>query len=366
MAYIHEIPDWPRFRWDAGALEASLAAVHLARGRLYGRLDALGLGGGHGRDAATLEADVIASAAIEGERLDRADVRSSVARRLGLDAAGLPVPTRAVDGFVEILLDATRHAGQPLTAARLHRWHASLFPDGTTGIDPSLIGRWRPEAGDPMRVVSGAVGRERVHFVAPAAARVGDGMRDFLKWFEGEEPPRDAILRSGVAHLWFLTVHPYEDGNGRLARAVADLAIARGDGRTDRAFSLSAQVAADRRDYYLALERQQSATLDVTSWLSWWVACVGRAVARALASFDATLARAAAWDRLAALGLNDRQRRVIGRLLDGFEGNLTTAKYAAMAHCSTDTALRDLQGLVASGVLAPTGGRGRAAAYRMA
>lgn len=367
MAFIHEIPDWPRFRWNADGFEASLADVHVSRGRLHGRLDALGLRGTTGdRDAANVEADAIASSAIEGERLNPVDVRSSVARRLGLDTAGLPTPSRMVDGFVATLLDATHHAAEPLTAPRLHRWHAALFPEGAAGLDPAHVGKWRPALGDPMRVVSGPVGRERVHFVAPGAARVEAEMRAFLSWFEDDGPPRDAVVRSGVAHLWFLTIHPYEDGNGRLARAIADLTIARGDARTDRAFSLSAQISADRRAYYLALERQQSATLDITPWLSWWVACVGRAVAAAMTSLNDTIARAAAWARLETLGLNDRQRRVIGRVLDGFQGNLTTAKYAAMAHCSTDTALRDLQGLVAAGVVTTTGGRGRAAAYRLA
>lgn len=366
MAYIHETPDWPHFRWNADAFEAALADVHVARGRLHGRLDALGLRGAtddHG--AANVEADAIASAAIEGERLDPAEVRSSVARRLGLDTAGLPAPSRTVDGFVATLIDATRHANAPLDTERLHRWHHDLFPEGTHTIDAAHIGRWRPEAGDPMRVVSGPIGRERVHFVAPSASRIASEMHAFLAWFEGGAPPRDAVVRSGVAHLWFLTIHPYEDGNGRLARAIADLTIARGDARTDRAFSLSAQVAADRRAYYLALERQQSASLDITPWLSWWVACVGRAVAAAMTSLNNTVARAAAWAHLDRLGLNDRQRRVISRVLDGFQGNLTTAKYAAMARCSTDTALRDLQGLVAAGVVTPTGGRGRAAAYRI-
>ena len=366
MAYIHELPGWPRFRWDTSALEANLAEVHRAYGRLFGRIDALGPRTRDERSIDAYEADVVSSAAIEGDHLDRREVRSSLAGRLGYETAGLPVPSREVDGFVEILLDATRNAGLILSTNRLHGWHRQLFPAGRSGLDAVTAGDWRPPGSDPMRVVSGAIGRERIHFEAPEASRVPAEMDAFLEWVESPASlPRDPVLRAAVAHLWFLTIHAYEDGNGRIGRAVADLILARGDTRPGRAFSLSLQIASDRREYYRSLERQQSGTLDITSWIIWFVGCVSSAVARASATLEGVLERTAAWDSLAGSDLNARQRKVIGRLLEGFEGNLTTSKYAAMAQCSTDTALRDIQGLVSAGILAVNGGRGRSTGYRL-
>lgn len=366
MTYIHELPGWPRFRWDASALEANLADVHRAYGRLLGRIDALGPRTRDEQSIDAYEADVVSSAAIEGDHLDRREVRSSLAGRLGYETAGLSVPSREVDGFVEILVDATRNAGLILSTGRLHGWHRKLFPGGKSGLDSVTTVDWRPPGSDPMRVVSGAIGRERIHFEAPAASRVPAEMDAFLEWVESQGSlPRDPVLRAAVAHLWFLTIHPYEDGNGRIGRAIADLILARGDTRPGRAFSLSLQIASDRREYYRSLERQESATLDITPWIVWFVGCMTRAIARASAALDGVLERTAAWDSLAGADLNARQRKVIGRLLEGFEGNLTTAKYAAIAHCSPDTALRDIQSLVSAGILAGTGARGRGTGYRL-
>ncbi len=366
MAYIHELAGWSQFRWDTSVLEANLADVHRAYGRLLGRIDVLGYRTRDEHSIDAYEADVISSAAIEGDHLDRLEVRSSLAGRLGYETAGLPVPSREVDGFVGILLDATRNAGLSLSTGRLHGWYQQLFPAGRSGLDVVTTGDWRPPGSDPMRVVSGAIGRERIHFKAPAASRVPSEMDAFLEWIESPASlPRDPVLRAAVAHLWFITIHPYEDGNGGIGRAIADLVLARGDARPGRAFSLSLQIASDRREYYRSLERQQSGTLDLTPWIIWFVGCMTHAIARASATLDGVLERTAAWDSLAGADLNARQRKVIGQLLGVFEGNLTTAKYAALAQCSPDTALRDIQGLVGAGIVGMNGGRGRSTGYRL-
>lgn len=348
--YIHDFPDWPRFQWDPSTLSALLAAVRYRQGRLIGHMQALDFDLQQEAVLRTLTSDVLKTSEIEGENLDAAQVRSSIARRLGIDIGALKPPDRHVEGVVEMLLDATGHYHQPLTAERLFAWHAALFPTGRSGMTKIRTGAWRDASSEPMQVVSGPIGKERIHYEAPAAARVGPEMQDFLEWFENNEPA-DLVLKAGLAHLWFVTIHPFADGNGRIARAIADLALARSEASPRRFYSMSTQIRQERNDYYKILERTQKATLDVTPWMDWFLACLGRAIDGAGAMLETVLVKARFWSRVKGIELNARQRLVINRLLDGFEGKLTSSKYAALAKCSQDTAHRDILALVDAGVL---------------
>ncbi len=364
ITYIHERPEWPRFTWDHAALAVSLAAVRHQQGRLLGKMEGLGFDLRTEASLAVLTSDVVKSSAIEGKVLDPAEVRSSVAKRLGLDIAGLPRGGRDVEGIVEMMLDATQRFEAPLTKERFLAWHASLFPTGRTGMREIAVGAWRPEAAGPMQVVSGAYGRERIHFEAPHAGRIDAEMMAFMEWFD--QPERtDPVLKAGVAHLWFVTIHPFEDGNGRIARAVADMALARADGTRHRFYSMSAQIEAERTEYYRQLESTQRGDLDITLWLSWFVECLGRSIRQAEQLLAAVLRKAKVWQQISRRPVNERQRLVINRLLDAFEGFLTTSKYAKLAKCSTDTALRDIRELVERGILVQNPGGGRSTSYRL-
>jgi Fic family protein len=363
--FLHERPHWPAFTWDAAAIAHDLAAVRHRQGRLLGKMEALGFDLRSEASLAVLTNDVVKSSAIEGETLDPREVRSSLARRLGLDFAGLPRPGRDVEGVVEMLLDATRNCAAPLTKERLCAWHAALFPTGRSGLSRITVGAWRTGAAGPMQVVSGPIGRERVHFEAPAAKRIEAEMRRFLLDFESPATI-DPVLRAGIAHLWFVTIHPFEDGNGRIARAIADLALARADGTKERFYSLSSQVEAERKHYYLELETAQRRELDITRWLAWFLGCLGRAIDGADLTLAAVLRKARLWQRIHRRPVNERQRSVINRMLDGFEGVLTTSKYAKLAKCSSDSALRDIQELVERGILVQNEGGGRSTSYRLA
>src|ERR1700690_122276 len=353
--YIHELPGWPRFHWSQDRLVEPLANVRHRQGRLMGHMEALGFKLRQEAVLETLSADVIKSSEIEGERLDAEQVRSSIARRLGLDIGALKPADRDVEGIVEMMLDATRSYDQPLTAERLQAWHASLFPTGRSGMT---------RAG-PMQVVSGPVGREHVYFEAPQAARLDREMAAFLEWFN-QPAETDEVLKAGLAHLWFVTIHPFEDGNGRIARAIADMALARSESSPQRFYSMSAQIRLERAAYYDILERAQKGTLDITSWMEWFVGCLGRAIDGAQKTLGAVLAKARFWDSVSALALNERQRLVLNRLLDGFEGKLTTSRYAKLAKCSQDTALRDILPLVEGGLLVRSPGGGRSTSYALA
>ena len=343
----------------------ALADVRHRQGRLLGRMETLGFDLRRDAVLGTLVEDVVKSSDIEGEKLDAAEVRSSIARRLGMDAGGVAPTDRDVEGVVEMMLDATRRYDRPLTAARLFDWHASLFPTGRSGMRRIAVGRWRGESADPMQVVSGPIGRERVHFEAPPAARVDAEMRAFLDWLEAPAEA-DPVLRAGLAHLWFVTVHPFEDGNGRIARAVADMALARSEGSAQRFYSMSSQIRAERAAYYDILERTQRGTTDVTDWITWFLACLGRSIDAAGTALASVLTKARFWERAAGLALSGRQRRVLNRLLDGFEGKLTTSKWAKLAKCSQDTALRDITFLVDRGLLSRNPGGGRSTSYDLA
>lgn len=358
--YIHQLPDWPRFRWDREALSAPLSALRHRQGRLMGRMENLGFTLQKEAELETLTLDVVKSSEIEGEKLDAGQVRSSIARRLGLEDGGATVAGREVEGVVEMMLDATRRFEAPLSEERLFGWHALLFPPGRGGMRRVVVGVWRDDAQGPMQVVSGPVGHERVHYQAPSASRVAAETSRFLTWAnDGDGDQTDPVLKAALAHLWFVTIHPFDDGNGRIARAIADWQLARSEGSAQRFYSMSARIQKERNDYYAILERTQKGSLEVTAWLDWFLGCLGRAFEGTEATLATVLRKARFWERASRFPLNPRQQAVLNRLLDGFTGHLTTAKWVALAKCSHDTALRDIQGLIDLGLLRkePAGGR---------
>lgn len=362
--YIYQRPDWPKFHWNYEALANQLAAVRHRQGRLIGRMQALGFPLRQQAVLKTLTEDVLKSSEIEGEILDRDQVRSSIARRLGIDAGALLAADRHVEGIVEMMLDATQRFEEPLSAARLFGWHGALFPTGRSGLEKIKVAQWRDEQSGPMRVVSGTYGRERVHYEAPAADRLDDEMRDFLSWFNREDQ-FDPVIKAALAHLWFVTIHPFDDGNGRIARAIADMSLARSEDSPQRFYSMSSQIQLERHAYYDMLEATQKGDLDVTRWLEWFLACLGRAFDGAEAVLSNVLHKAEFWRVHAATSLNDRQRDILNRLLDGFEGKLTSSKWARIEKCSPDTALRDINELVGYGILAKDEAGGRSTSYSL-
>jgi len=364
MPYIHECKNWPALIWDNSKLSSLLADVRHRQGRLLGRMEGLGFQLRAEASLSTLTSDVVKSSAIEGERLDAEQVRSSIARRLGMDFAGTASTDRNVEGVVEMMLDATQKYSGPLTEERLFAWHAALFPTGRSGMQAITVGAWRPaEAGD-MQVVSGPLGREHVHFEAPSADRLKREMTIFLKWFETRSD-MDPVLKAGLAHLWFVTIHPFEDGNGRIGRAIADMALARAEETSGRFYSMSAQIETERKQYYLHLEQSQRGGVDVTSWLEWFLNCLGRAINGAENELAGVLRKAKVWERINEAPVNERQRIVINRLLDGFEGKLSTSKYAKLTKCSSDTALRDIKDLLDRRILVQDAPGGRSTSYRL-
>lgn len=365
--YIHELSDWPKLHWDQERLASPLASVRHQQGRLIGHMEALGFPLQQEAVLQTLTEDVVKSSEIEGEKLDAHQVRSSIARRLGMDAPGIEAADRNVEGVVEMMLDATRRYDQPVTPDRLFAWHAALFPTGRSGMRKIRVGNWRDDRTGPMQVVSGPIGRERAHFEPPAAKRLDREMKAFLDWFNEEDASADidAVLKAGLAHLWFVTIHPLDDGNGRIARAIADLALARSEQSSQRFYSMSSQIRQERGAYYDVLERSQKGTLDVTPWMEWFLACLGRAIAGAQKTLATVLQKARFWKALGDVSINDRQRLVLNLLLDGFEGNLTTSKWAKIAKCSSDTALRDIADLVERGILVRNLAGGRSTSYNL-
>ena len=364
MRFIHQHRGWPDFKWDAPSLSYLLAEVRNAQGRLLGRMDGLGLPLRVQATLTTLTADVTKSSAIEGEFLNQEQVRSSIARKLGLDVAGMVSSSRNIDGIVEMMLDATQNFKQPLTCERLFAWQAALFPTGRSGMTPITVGNWRTSESGPMQVVSGAIGRERVHFEAPAGERIPQEMWRFLLWLE-QDQGIDSVLKAGIAHFWFVTIHPFEDGNGRVGRAIADLLLARSDGMCERFYSLSSQIESERKEYYEKLEASQRGGLDITLWLGWFLECFERALMGAEGLLEQVLRKARLWQRISQGPVNDRQRVVLNRLLDGFEGKLTSSKYSKLAKCSSDTALRDIQDLVSRGIMLQSSSGGRSTSYEL-
>ena len=313
----------------------------------------------------TLTEDVVKSSEIEGEQLDRDQVRSSIARRLGMDIGALTPADRSVEGVVEMMLDATQKFDTPLDDERLFGWHAALFPTGRSGMVRINVAAWRADADGPMQVVSGPIGREKVHYEAPASPLVADEMAAFLHWFE-DKAAIDPVLKAGIAHLWFVTIHPFEDGNGRIARAIADMALARSENSAQRFYSMSSQIRVERNAYYEILERTQKGDLDITRWLTWFLDCLDRAIDGADLILGSVLQKAKFWDIHGRAAMNERQQKLVNRLLDGFDGKLTSSKWAKIAKCSQDTALRDIDDLVKKGVLEKEPGGGRSTSYALA
>jgi Fic family protein len=362
--YIWQATDWPTWRFDLAALADSLAKVSHAQGVLMGRMADVGMALRNQASLATLTDDVVKTSEIEGEHLNVESVRSSIARRLGVDIGALAAVDRLVEGVVEMVLDATVNCLAPVSRERLFGWHAALFPTGYSGLSRIKIGGWRDDANGPMQVVSGPMGRQRVHFEAPPADRLEMETVRFLDWVNGgsNEPP---LIRAGIGHLWLVTLHPFDDGNGRIARAMGDLLLARADGSPQRFYSLSAQIQRERNAYYDILERTQKRSMDVTEWLAWFLSALHHAVNQAQHTLDAVLTKARFWQRWATTPLNERQVKLLNRLLDGFEGKLTSGKWATTAKCSPDTALRDITDLLARGVLRKLEAGGRSTSYEL-
>jgi len=365
VMYIWERETWPKLIWQDRAIAAPLAALRHDQGRLVGRMEALGFKLREEAFLQTLTHDVVKTSEIEGEVLDATQVRSSIARRLGIDIGALAPKDRDVEGIVEVMLDATGHYDQALTADRLFGWHSALFPTGRSGMAKILIGQWRDDRTGPMQVISGPIGRERVHYAAPPATRVAAEMAEFLAWFNATAAT-DPVIKAAVAHLWFVTIHPFEDGNGRIARAIADMALARSEASPQRFYSMSAQIRLERSAYYDQLERTQKGSVDVTDWLVWFLACLQRAIHGAQDILAAVMDKAQFWERAGKVALNARQIVVLNRLLDGFEGKMTSSKWAVIAKCSQDTANRDITALIDAGLLRKGDGGGRSTHYEIA
>lgn len=363
--YIHELKDWPHFQFSERELAKPLAATRHRQGRLIGRMEGLGFRLRAEANLQTITEEVVKSSEIEGEVLDRDQVRSSIARRLGMDIGALVPADRHVEGVVEMMLDATENYADTLTDDRLFGWHAALFPTGRSGIQKITVGGWRKDQSGAMQVVSGPIDRKHVHFQAPAAERLEAEMRAFLAWFNGDEGTVDPVIKAGIAHFWFVTIHPFDDGNGRIARAIADQALARSENCAQCFYSMSAQIRKERSAYYDILEKTQKGGLDITSWLAWFLGCLDRAFDGAEMTLAAVLRKARFWERHAGAAFNDRQRGVINRLLDGFEGKLTTSKWAKLVKTSQDTALRDIDDLLRRGILTKDAAGGRSTSYSL-
>jgi Fic family protein len=362
--YLYQHPDWPNFKWDSKAIIAPLGQVRHLQGKLVGKMEALGFKLRNEAVLETLTMEVIKSSEIEGQILNLDQVRSSIARKLGIDISGLVPSDRNVDGIVEMMFDATHKFTKSMTADRLFGWHSALFPSGRSGMYKIIVGKWRDDSTGPMQVVSGAMGKEKVHYQAPPAADIGKEMKIFLTWFN-KEPEDDLIIKSALAHLWFLIIHPFEDGNGRIARALSEMLLTRSDGIAQRFYSMSAQIRSERKDYYNILEKTQKGTLDITKWLNWYLKCLENALYSSETNLSKVLYKHMFWTKFATEVLNNRQILMINKLLDEFIGQLTTSKWAKIAKCSQDTALRDIQDLLNKNMLQKNHSGGRSTSYNL-
>jgi Fic family protein len=365
--YIHERADWPKFRWGAKGLATLLSGVRLRQGLLLGKMQSYGFASQWTATLKVLTEETIKSSAIEGVVLDPQSVRSSIARKLGLDVAGLKEhKDRNVDGVVEMMLDATQRFSKPLTKERLFNWQAHLFPGVRTTADKFRVGTWRNDSQGSMQVISGPVGKPKVHFVAPAAAQLETEIGKFLKWFESDEQ-EDPLLKAAIAHLWFVTIHPFEDGNGRIGRAIAELCLARSDRSVRRFYSMSSQILEERKNYYEVLEKTQSGSLDITEWLTWFLECLDRAIKQSNRITSSALEKESFWLNLKEknVTLNARQKKVLNKLFSGFEGKLTREKWMKLTKASSRTALRDIEELIGLGVLEQEEAGGRSTSYRV-
>ena len=366
--YIHELKDWPNFIWDTEKISLRLIHIHERQGRLLGMMTTLGFRLQEEASLLTLTQNIVKSSAIEGDILNLDEVRSSIARRIGIESAALIPSSRYIEAIVEMMLDATQNFERPLTQERLCNWQAALFPTGRSGLQQITVGNFRGPSADPMEVVSGPMGREKIHFEAPKGSRVPKEMQQFLTWINKDSPELDLFVKAAIAHLWFVTIHPFEDGNGRIARAIADLFLARADQTPQRFYSLSAQIEAERKQYYAALETQQKGNLNITSWLEWFLDCLNRSFSKAESTLGEVLLKARVWSWIhhhAEFKPNARQTHVINRLLENFEGHLNTSKYAKFTKCSSDTALRDIQEMLQAGLLLANPKGGRSTSYQL-
>lgn len=362
--YIYEQPDWPHFMWDHEKIYSLLTPLRHQQGRLMGAMEALGFGFREHAVLQTLTQDVVKSSEIEGEILNIDEVRSSIARRLGVDIGGLSPTNRDVEGVVDMILDATRHYKEPLTKERLFSWHALLFPSGQSGLLRIKVGTWRDDGHGPMQVVSGPYGRESIHYQATSAENIEHEMAAFLEWFN-QKTTIDLVLKAALAHLWFVTIHPFDDGNGRIARAIGDMVLAQSENSSQRFYSLSFQIRSKRKDYYKILETTQKGSLNVTPWIEWFLECLALAIQHAETTLKSIRYKAYFWEKLSTLSLNERQRKILNMMLDNFEGKLTTSKWAKLNKCSQDTAHRDIAALVHQGILTMSLERGRSTSYSL-
>ena len=360
--YIHEQDNWPYFKWDNNKVLLKLGETRNQQGKLLGKMETLGFDLQNEAVLNTLTLDVIKSSEIEGEFLEQEQVRSSIARRLGLDIAGSIYSERNVDGIVEMMLDATQRYSVPLTKDRLFDWHAALFPTGRTHLYKITVADWRKEG--PMQVVSGPMGKEKIHYEAPHSERVANEMDDFLYWFENEEGI-DLVLKAAIAHLWFVTIHPFDDGNGRITRAITDMLLARSDKSVQRFYSMSAQIKVERKEYYNILEKIQKGNLDITEWILWFFNCLTNAINATESILSKVLYKAEFWKIHSITILNERQQKMINKLLDGFNGKLTSSKWGKINKCSQDTALRDIQDLIKKNILQKEASGGRSTNYEL-
>lgn len=359
--YIYERKEWPKFLWNQAKLTDLLIALRHQQGRLIGGMQTIGFHFNEETILQTLTQDVVKSSEIEGEILDHTLVRSSVARRLRMDNGALGPVDRHVDGVVEMVLDATQQFDKPLTKERLFAWHAALFPTGWSGLSKIRVGKWRT---GPVQVVSGRMDKDKVHFEGPPPERLEHEMKFFLDWCN-HETALDPVLKAALSHLWFVTIHPFDDGNGRIGRAIADMMLARSEKSSRRFYSLSAQIQLERKNYYAVLEQTQKDGLDVTLWIEWFLKCLARAIENALSTLNTLVHKARFWESLSGTPLNERQRTIINLMLEGFEGKLTSSKWAKITKCSQDTAYRDIVELIDRGILIKNPASGRSTSYSL-
>ncbi|HET8808930.1 MAG TPA: Fic family protein [Flavobacteriaceae bacterium] len=359
--YIHQLKNWANFQWRDQAFISLLSEVRNLQGKLMGKVELLGFELKDEANLETLVQDVVQSSEIEGEILNPEQVRSSIATKLGLENSGLENSDRHIDGVVEMMLDATQNSDKSLYRERLFGWHAALFPTGRSGMHKIEVAKWR--TGD-MQVVSGGMGREIVHYEAPKAALLAQEMEQFIHWFNTESD-LDPILKAAIAHLWFVTIHPFDDGNGRMARAIADMQLSKADGVNQRFYSMSAQIKNERKSYYNILGQTQQGDLDITAWIIWFLACLKKAILSSNTIIDKVVQKHRFWMKNAALISNERQRKMLNKLMDDFKGNLSTSKWAKMTKSSQDTALRDITDLIKKGILIKAKSGGRSTHYKL-
>lgn len=363
-AFIHQQVNWPEFTWNSDDFVSLLSEARNQQGRLFGKMETLGFDLRNEAFLDTLTLDVVKSSEIEGEFLNPDQVRSSIARRLGMEVAGSVEPDRNVEGVVEMMLDATQNCFEPLTADRLFDWHAALFPTGRSGMYKITVADWRKDTTGPMQVVSGAMGKEKVHFQAPDSELLEKEMNQFLAWFN-DNKTIDLVIKAAVAHLWFVTIHPFDDGNGRIARALTDMLLAQSDKSNQRFYSMSAQIRIERKQYYELLEKTQKGNIDITNWITWFVSCLINALESTDTVLTKVLFKADFWQKYINTAINDRQKKLLNKLMDGFDGKLTSSKWAKIAKCSKDSAVRDINDLIEKGILQKEAAGGRSTNYEL-